>query len=205
MSASMRVVSRKFGGEPCQIILTGGSKRVTGNRRCGIASALDNVHEGSYRSFIARVDSGQDTLQRKVLVKIWVSILVSSANSSESQKLRDQQQALLRFLLGSGYVLGLGCVNRLLQLFLSTLVKTLLKVGLLGRQSSLVFLVELFVLHDLIFQLRQRCLQRGLLQYLCLLVRVDLASNDQLVKGLTWVLGEDVIDFGCTSLEMRLV
>lgn len=67
-------------------------------------------------------------------------------------------------------------------------------------RASLVLLVELLVLGDLLLELGEGGVEGWLLEDLCLLVGVDLASGYQFVEGLSGVLFEDIVDFGGVCL-----
>lgn len=63
-------------------------------------------------------------------------------------------------------------------------------------RTSLVLLVELLVLCNLFLKLAEGGLEGWLLEDLCLLVGIDLASSYQFVESLSGVLFEDIIDLG---------
>lgn len=61
-------------------------------------------------------------------------------------------------------------------------------------------MIELLVLCDLLFILLKVGLERWDLEFLGLLVGVDLSGSDELIKGFAWVLGDDVIYLGGIGL-----
>lgn len=67
-------------------------------------------------------------------------------------------------------------------------------------RTSLVLLVELLVLCDLLLELGEGGAEGGLLEDLCLLVGIDLASSYQFVEGLSGVLFEDIVNLGGVCL-----
>jgi hypothetical protein len=46
-------------------------------------------------------------------------------------------------------------------------------------------------------------LELGLFKYLCLLIGIDLASSNQIIKAHVRILCENIVDLGCIGLFMQ--
>lgn len=137
----------------------------------------------------------QDTLQSLALVRRALGIL-STASRSEAKELRECEE------LGAEGCVGirLGLLGELGNRIGLLLLKLLRQSLLLLRQADLVFLIGLLVLSELLLELEELGLQRGLLEVGGLLVGIDDLEGHELVEGLAAVLGDDVVDLGGVGL-----
>ena len=76
---------------------------------------MDEIEHGSHSASITGVNLSQKTFQSLALLK-FSSLVLTSANSSQLQELRQKKQVILLLLDGSCSSLGLGRTNSLLQL-----------------------------------------------------------------------------------------
>lgn len=162
------------------VLLTGSVELVALNAGGLLIGSGDQIGHSIHGNVIASVDLNQNTLQGLVLVQRWVDILLS-AGSSQSQELRDNEESLLLLLLGS---LSLGGRNSLLDLLLVLAGQLLLGASDSSLGACLVLFVELLEVGDLLLVLGECGLKGWLFQDLCLLVGINLAGGNQLIKGL---------------------
>ncbi len=162
------------------VLLTGSVELVALNAGGLLIGSGDQIGHSIHGNVIASVDLNQNTLQGLVLVQRWVDILLS-AGSSQSQELRDNEESLLLLLLGS---LSLGGRNSLLGLLLVLAGQLLLGASDSSLGACLVLFVELLEVGDLLLVLGECGLKGWLFQDLCLLVGINLAGGNQLIKGL---------------------
>jgi hypothetical protein len=145
----------------------------------------------------ASVDLVKDTFKCTALGGCLVTRAPHGGGSAK--ELGQAKQTLSDILLVSLSSLCANLFPNSIQFFLVSL----LQCGLLDAQALLVMTGEVLELSDLLLDLNDSGLERGLLQGLRFLVHVDLLLCDQLIKRFTGVFRDDSINLCSCVLNRR--
>jgi hypothetical protein len=171
--------------------LTLDRQKGTLNARHLLVGTLDQVQRRVNGLLITTVDQQQRALESLVLVRFGI-LLSNPLGSRRLQELREDQQLLLELSLGLSDRLSLCLLLDLLQLLAVGRCELLLEL----LDLCLILCVELLVLLHLLFESDELGLELWLLEGLGLLVLVEFALGDKVIKRDIEVLLDHSIGLG---------